>query len=160
MTEEVQLEPVWNASLWPLCADFSMNMTCRLVESVIWSDRTLSFSSVTSPIQHLQFLCFFFSFSYWTSELHNWWIRQGKPIYSRVGRGSYKTNKRTTTKPNPNSKKLPHQRVMWTSVRCFIGTGEICRQPYFKWVRTSRGLTCFCSLFWSLGLTLLCSPWR
>lgn len=103
---------------------------------------------------------FFFSFSYWTSELHNWWIRQGKPIYSRVGRGSYKTNKRTTTKPNPNSKKLPHQRIMWTSVRCFIGTGEICRQPYFKRVRTSRGLTCFCSLFWSLGLTLLCSPWR
>lgn len=60
MTEEVQLKPVWNASLWPLCAEFSMDMTCRLMELVIWSDRTLSCSSLTSPIQHPHLPFFFF----------------------------------------------------------------------------------------------------
>lgn len=115
MTEEVQLKPVWNASLWPLCAEFSMDMTCRLMELVIWSDRTLSCSSLTSPIQHSHLLFFFFFFppiSYWNSELRDWWIRQGKPMDCGVGRGTYKTNRKTATKPKPsNNEKLPHQRT-------------------------------------------------
>lgn len=138
MKEEVELNPVWNACLWPLHADSSKNMTSRLMGSVIRFDGTLSYSfshlpiwypspSPSSPPPALFSSCC-------TSELHNWYIRSVKPMGCRIQR----VRKKTHAKPYKNS--------ICTSLRCMVGTGGICEQTYFKRMKASRGPECFYSL--------------